>query len=243
MLGLIGSGNMARALARGWAEPVYATDSGSGRARRLVDEVGGEALRSNADVAQKADAIVLCHKPYQLEDVAAEAAPHAHHVISVLGAVTLDQLRAAYPNATVVRTMPNTPVEIREGVTLIAESDGAEEARPLFERVGHVFVLPERLLEAATATTGVTPAYVALLLEAHVDAAIKHGVPAPLATDLAVEAFAGSTALIRARGGDTLAVRREVTSPGGSTARGLAALEAGGVRTALLEAMKAVVNQ
>src|SRR4051794_4096261 len=242
MLGLIGSGNMARALARGWAEPVYATDSGSGRARRLVAELGGEALRSNADLAQRADAIVLCHKPYQLEEVAATTAEHAHHVISVLGGVTLERLRAAYPNATIVRTIPNTPVEIREGVTVIAEGDGAEEARPLFERVGHVFVVPERLFEAATATTGVTPAYVALLLEAHVDAAIKHGVPSQLATDLAVETFAGSTALVRARGGDTLAVRREVTSPGGSTARGLAALEAAGVRAALLEAMKAVVN-
>jgi pyrroline-5-carboxylate reductase len=242
LLGLIGSGNMARALARGWGEPVYATDSGSGRAKRLVAEVGGEALRSNADVAQRADAIVLCHKPAQLEEIAAEAAPHAHHVISVLGGVSLERLRAAYPNAAVVRTMPNTPVEIREGVTLIADGDGAEEARPLFERLGHVFVLPERLFEAATATTGVTPAYVALLIEAHVDAAIKHGLPAPLATDLALEAFAGSIALVRARGGDTLAVRREVTSPGGSTARGLAALEEGGVRTALEEAMKAVIH-
>ena len=242
MLGLVGSGNMARALARGWGEPVYATDSGSGRAKQLVAEVGGEALGSNAELAQRADAVVLCHKPYQLQEVAAEVAPHAHHVISVLGGVSLEQLRAAYPNATVASTIPNTPVEIREGVTIIAEGDGAEEARPLFERVGHVFVLPERIMEAATATTGVTPAYVALLIEAHVDAAIKHGVPSQLATDLAVETFAGSTALVRARGGDTLAVRREVTSPGGSTARGLAALEAGGVRAALLEAMKAVVN-
>src|SRR2546423_2087985 len=242
MLGLVGSGNMARALARGWGEPVYATDSGSGRAKRLVGEVGGEALRSNADIAQRADAIVLCHKPYQLEDVAAEAAAHAHHVISVLGGVPLARLRGAYPNATVVRAMPNTPVEIRQGITVLADGDGVEEARPLFERVGHVFVVPEALMEAATATMGVTPAYVALLIEAHVDAAIKHGLPGALATDLALEAFAGSTALVRARGGDTLAVRREVTSPGGSTARGLAALEAAGVRAALLEAMKAVVN-
>src|SRR3954466_3444054 len=105
MLGLVGSGNMARALARGWGEPVLATDSGSGRARRLVDEVGGEALGSNAELARRAGPRVLAHKPYQLEESAADAAPHAEHVISVLGGVTLEQLRAAYPNATVVRTM------------------------------------------------------------------------------------------------------------------------------------------
>src|SRR5437763_4551488 len=193
MLGLIGSGNMARALARGWAEPVYATDSGSGRARRLVDEVGGEALASNAEIAQRADALVLCHKPYQLEEVAAEAAPHAHHVISVLGSSSLESLRAAYPNATVAWAIPNTPVEIRQGVTIIAEGEGAEEARPLFERLGHAFVVPERVMGAATATSGVTPAYDALLLEAHIHAAVRHVLPVRGATDLGVATFAGST--------------------------------------------------
>src|SRR4051794_26145574 len=241
MLGLIGSGNMARALARGWAEPVLATDSGSGRARKLVDEVGGEALRSNAELAERAGAVVLAHKPYQLDQVAAEVAPHTDYVISVLGGVSLEQLQAAYPDAKVVRAMPNTPVEIRQGVTILAENDAAEDARPLFERVGHVFIVAERIMGAATATTGVTPAYVALLLEAHIDAAIKHGLPEQLATDLAIETFAGSVAHVRARGGDTLAARREVTSPGGSTARGLAELERAGVRVAFEEAMRAVI--
>src|SRR3954449_10595714 len=110
---------MARALARGWGEPVLATDSGSGRARKLVDEVGGEALRSNGELAERAGAVVLAHKPYQLEAIAAEVAPHTDYVISVLGGVTLDRLHAAYPDATIVRAMPNTPVEIREGVTLL----------------------------------------------------------------------------------------------------------------------------
>src|SRR3954447_9047303 len=241
MLGLVGSGNMARALARGWAEPVLATDSGSGRARRLVDEVSGEAPRPNTELAERAGAVVLAHKPYQLEEVAAEVAPHTDYVISVLGGVTVEQLHAAYPDAKVVRAMPNTPVEIRQGVPVVAGREHAEDVRPLFERVGHVFVVPERMLEAATATTGVTPAYVALVLEAHIDAAVKHGVPAALAADMAIETFAGSVALVRERDGDTLAVRREVASPGGSTARGLAELERGGVRTAFLEAMRAVV--
>jgi pyrroline-5-carboxylate reductase len=242
VLGLVGSGNMARALARGWGEPVLATDSGSGRARQLVDEVGGEAVASNAELAERAGAVVLAHKPYQLDEVAAEVAPHTEYVISVLGGVSLDQLRAAYPGATVVRAMPNTPVEIRQGVTVLAEGDGAEDVRRLFERLGHAFIVPERLLDVATATTGVTPAYVALLLEAHIDAAIRHGLPEHLAADLAIETFSGSVALVRARGGDTLRVRREVTSPGGSTARGLAALEEGGVRSALLDAMTAVIK-
>jgi pyrroline-5-carboxylate reductase len=243
MIGLVGSGNMALALARGWAEPVLATDGGSGRAKALVAEVGGEALESNAELAQRADAVVLCHKPYQLEQVAEEVAPHARRVFSVLGGTTLEQLRTSYPDALVVRALPNTPVEVRRGVTCLAEGDGTEEARELFGRVGDVVVMPERLMPVAGATMGVSPAYVALLVEAHVDAAIKHGLTPDLASVLAVQALEGSAALIRHRGDDTLAVRRGVTSPGGTTARGLAALEAHGVRSAMMAAMDAVMDR
>jgi pyrroline-5-carboxylate reductase len=90
---------------------------------------------------------------------------------------------------------------------------------------------------------GVTPAYVALIAEASIDAAVRNGLKADLATDIFLAALAGSAALLQARDGDTLAVRREVTSPGGSTARGLAALERHGLRTALDEATRAVLNR
>ena len=73
-IGLIGSGNMARALARGWGEPVLCTDSGSGSAQALADELGGERVASNRELAERADLVVLCHKPYQLEAVAKEIA-------------------------------------------------------------------------------------------------------------------------------------------------------------------------
>jgi Pyrroline-5-carboxylate reductase len=103
-----------------------------------------------------------------------------------------------------------------------------------------VVVLPESLMGTATATTGVAPAYVALVAEAMVDAAVKHGLKADLAAELVIEVLAGSAELLRDRKGDTLGMRREVTSPGGSTARGLAALEHAGIRTAFLDAMEAV---
>ena len=83
-VGLIGAGNMARALARGWGEPVLATDAGSGRAATLAEELGGEAARSNADLAAAADVVVLAHKPAQLAEVAGEVAPAARAVVSLL---------------------------------------------------------------------------------------------------------------------------------------------------------------
>lgn len=240
-IGLIGAGNMARALARGWGEPVLVTDGGSGRAAALVDELGGEALGSNAELARRADLVVLACKPYQLEAVAAEAGDGARRVLSVLGGTSVAQLRAAFPEAEVYAAIPNIPVEVRRGVTVVAaETPLPDDVRELLERVGSVVLVPERLLGAATATAGVGPAYVALVAEAMVDAAVKHGLQARLATELVVELLAGSAALLDRRDGDTLAVRREVASPGGSTARGLAALERAGLRRAFLDAMEAV---
>src|SRR5437763_10920055 len=115
-VGLIGAGNMARALARGWGEPVLCADSGSGRARELVAEIGGEALDSSAAVAARADLVVLCHKPAQLTAVASEIGGGAKAVASVLGATTIAALQDAYPGVPVFRLMPNTPVAVRRGV-------------------------------------------------------------------------------------------------------------------------------
>jgi pyrroline-5-carboxylate reductase len=239
-VGFIGSGNMARALARGLGDPVLASDGGSGRAAALAQELGGEAL-DNAGVAARADLLVLACKPYQLESVA-PSLQEARKVVSLLGATPIDSVRAALPGAQVAKAMPNTPVEVRRGVTVVAEeSDLLEEARALFGRVGKVFELPERLMDVATGTVGVSPAYTAVIAEAQVDAAVKFGLKADLASEIIVEGLRGSAELIQARGYDTLTVRREVTSPGGSTARGLQALEERGLRAAFGEALKAVL--
>jgi pyrroline-5-carboxylate reductase len=245
-IGFIGAGNMARALARGLGDPVLATDSGSGRAAALVAELGGEALSSNAELAERADLVILCHKPAQLEMVALTVAPLTRRVVSVLAAVPLERLRAAYPGAEVVRAMPNTAVEVRDGVTCLAAAGGDSmtvAARELFARVGLVVELPERLIDVATAVSGVAPAYVALIAEAWIDAAIRNGLPAAVAAELVGASLSGSAALLRARGMDTLAVRRGVTSPGGVTSRGLAALEQAGVRAAFAKATDEVLRR
>src|ERR1700710_789087 len=135
-VGLIGSGNMARALARGWQQPVLCADPVAERAKALVADVGGEVLASNADVAQRADLVVLCHKPAQLQDVAREVAPHAKAVASILAATPLQALREAYPDRPVYRFIPSLPVEVREGAVVQAadvagdddELDGAVSA-------------------------------------------------------------------------------------------------------------------
>ena len=173
---------MARSLARGWREPILCTDSGSGRAARLVEEVGGEVVASNAELAERADVVMLCHKPAGLGKVAGELGDAASVVVSLLGATPLATLQEALPGATVFRAIPNLAVEVRRGVTCWCAADGADpgttaQVRELFERVGRVEQLPETLMDVATGTVGVSPAYVSLIAEAQIDAAVKQGLP------------------------------------------------------------------
>jgi pyrroline-5-carboxylate reductase len=241
-VGFIGSGNMASALARGWGEPVLCSDSGSGRAALLASELGGEAV-SNREVVERADLVILAHKPAQLEAVARDVGTAADGiVVSILGARTVAEVQAAYPNATVFRVEPNTPAQVRRGVLLIAQSSepGVDAVKALFGQLGTIVEMPEKLLDIGGAVSGVGPAYWALVAEAWTDAAIRHGIPAAQAATLVTETMAGTAALLTQS--DTLALRRGVTSPGGSTARGLDALERGGVRAAFSAAMDAVVR-
>jgi pyrroline-5-carboxylate reductase len=246
-VGFIGSGNMASALARGWGEPVLCSDSGSGRAKALAEELGGEAL-TNREVAERADLLILAHKPAQLEAVAEEIAGAPKAVVSILAGATQADVRAAYPDTPVFCLEPNTPAEVGRGVLAFAQPDAPVDAelyaavRDRFARLGTVVEVPQRLMGVAGAAMGVAPAYWALFVEAWVDAAVRHGLPVATAQTLVREGMAGTAELLRHYDGDTLALRRAVTSPGGSTARGLAALERRGVRSALAQAMDEVVG-
>lgn len=245
-IGFIGAGNMARAMAVGWGTPMVCADPDAGRAAALAAEVGGSALASNGEVASASDVVFLCHKPAQLRDVAAEVAPHAKVVVSILGGVPLADLRAAYPENEVYRALPSTPVELQQGVVVLAEDGVGGESRAavceLLAGLGTLVELPERLVDTAMNLMSCAPAYMALVAEAQIDAGVRRGMPPELATEMVIEAMAGTAALLRHQGGDTRAVRRAVTSPGGSTARGLAALERGGVRAAFGDAIDAVLD-
>jgi pyrroline-5-carboxylate reductase len=247
MIGLVGSGNMARALALGWGEPVFCTDVFPEKAEALAAETGGEALAGNGELADRAELIVLCHKPAQLEEVAEQVGGRAKAVVSILGATPLANVKRAYEGTPVVRMLPSIPVEVADGVTCHARDPDADpqieqRAKELFGKVGPVVTVEESQIDAAMGLMSCAPAYWAVAVEAQVDAGIRAGVPADVAAQLVVGTMAGTAKLIRAREHDTLNVKRQVMSPGGSTARGLAALERAGVRKAFDDAMQAVVN-
>jgi pyrroline-5-carboxylate reductase len=253
-IGLIGCGNMARAMARGWERPVLCFDPLSERAQALAAETGGEALHSNAAVAERADLVVLCHKPAQLREVAREVAPAARAVASILAATPLTALREAYPRLPVYRFLPSLPAEVRRGAIVRAADPEREreatlgrgdtvdaEVVELFAELGTLVTLEDSLVDVAMGLMSCAPAYMALVAEAQVDAGVRRGIPPAQACALVTDTLAGAAELLRRRNHDTLAVRREVASPGGATARGLAALERGGVRAAFSDALDAVL--
>jgi pyrroline-5-carboxylate reductase len=168
-------------------------------------------------------------------------------VISILAATPLQDVKAAYPDRPVYRILPSTPVAVRQGAVILAaddeqdaELDGA--VRGLLEELGTLVVLDDAMVDVAMGLMSNAPAYYALVVEAQVDAGVRHGLTADQASRLVVQTMAGTAELLRRQGFDTLAARRAVTSPGGSTARGLDALERGGLRAAFSDALDAILR-
>jgi pyrroline-5-carboxylate reductase len=233
---------MAAAMARGLlgrVEGVLFTDSGSGRAEELAAELDGEALASNAELAERADVVVLAVKPATLIEVATELAG-ARVVVSLLGATPLEKVSAAFPGADVIRVMPNVGVEVRRGVLCVAGEPDAD-VRAMLEGLGHVVELPDSQFDAATAVMGCAPAYLALAVEAIAGAGAEDGLDPELARELVVETTAGTAELLRIR--HPADVRTAVASPGGSTEVGLEVLDREGAREAFAAAVRASLER
>jgi pyrroline-5-carboxylate reductase len=247
IVGFAGSGNIAAAMARGWAageggpEKMLFTDSGSGRAAALAEEVGGEEVGSNEELGQRSDLLVLAMKPNALEAVAGEA-QGARAVLSLLGPTPVAEIAKAFPESAALRTIPNVAVELRRGVLCFSVADGvpdrlAGEVRELLAPLGRVVDLDDDLFDAATALMGCSPAWLALVMEALAEAGVAEGLEWDLAHSLVVDTTAGTAELLADRHPADL--RKAVASPGGSTERGLAVLDEAGVVEAFANAVRA----
>lgn len=241
IVGFVGSGSMAAAMARGWKgefERMLFSDSGSGRARALAEELGGEAV-ANSEIGARADLVVLAVKPAKLGEAAAELGG-AKAVVSLLGATPLETVAAAFPAAEVQRVMPNVAVEVRRGVLCVA-GPASPRVREKLAVLGHVVELPDEDFDAATAVMGCAPAYLALAVEAIASAGAADGLDEALARELVVETTAGTAELLRIR--HPADVREAVASPGGSTEAGLEALDREGGRAAFEAAVRASLER
>lgn len=247
-LGLIGAGNMASALARGIGEPVLVYDVDAAKARALADELGGEAVGSNAELAERADALVLCHKPKQLDEVASEVDGRARVVVSILAATTTEQVSAAYPGASIYRFIPNMNTEVRRGVLCYVPGPGAsegpeDEILALMGRAGAVIALDdEPLIEPAMALMSCGPAFMAFVAESFAEAGAAHGLDPDDAMRMVVETMGGTADYLARHGYDGPELRARVATPGGVTEKGLITLEERGLPEVCRAAVDTVVE-
>lgn len=252
-IGFIGPGNMAQALVRGLIDgaqlaPTQVTVAGP-RAARLAEfgrQFGVHTTTDNVALARTANVLVLAVKPQILPKVLAEIRPARRPdalVISIAAGVTATSISDALGSARVVRAMPNTPALVGAGATALARGPGATDAdaaiaHALFGAVGLVVELDESQMDAVTGLSGSGPAYIFLILEALADAGVKVGLARRNALRLAAQTLLGSAKLLLDTDGHPGQLKDMVTSPGGTAIAGLHTLEAGGLRTTLINAVE-----
>jgi len=257
-VGFIGTGNMGEALIRGLlrasvAEPaqVVGSDPRPERCAELAQRYGIRTTGDNTEVARGADILVLSVKPQVMERVLEEVGPtiHAHAlVVSIAAGVPISAIEARLPQARVIRVMPNTPALVGAGATAIAMGghatrDDVQAARRIFESVGMVVELDEAQMDAVTGLSGSGPAYMFLVIEALSDAGVKVGLSRHHAQALAAQTVLGSAKLLLETGEHPGRLKDMVTSPGGTAIAGLHTLEAGGLRTTLMDAVEAATKR
>jgi pyrroline-5-carboxylate reductase len=254
-LQVIGGGKMGEALLAGLVAGGWAPVDELRVVERLIPRAEELRLRfPGMDVTDEPGAAqghVLAVKPGDVDDAcrALAAAGEPAPVLSIAAGVTIERLEAALaPGTPVVRAMPNTPALVGAGAAAVAAGTAAGEAElawaeQVLGAVGLVERVDESLLDAVTGLSGSGPAYVFLVAEALVEAGVLAGLPRPVSTALATQTLLGAARLLDESPEGPEALRAAVTSPGGTTAAGLRALESAGVRAAFLDAVMAATER
>jgi pyrroline-5-carboxylate reductase len=253
-VGFIGGGNMGEALIKGLiaanlvpAEAVYASDVRLERLRALDQQYGVQLCEDNAELVRQVDVVILAVKPQIMAPVVrhiASAVTRKKLLISIAAGVSTATIRAALgKDARLIRVMPNTPALVLEGVTAIAKAEGLEPgdldtAGEIFSAVGRVVTLDEDLMDAVTGLSGSGPAYVAVVVESLADGGVKMGLDRITAMTLATQTVLGAARLMLETGMHPGALKDMVSSPGGTTIAGIAAMEEGGIRNTLIKAVE-----
>jgi len=257
-IAFIGPGVMAEAMIAGLlrqklADPKNITASGprEERGAELNKKYGIKFTTNNADAAHHADVVVLSVKPQRLTEVmkGLKGIRSDALVLSIIAGATIKKIGAGLKHKAIVRSMPNTPGQIGEGITVWAASKEVSEdqqkmARSLLSAMGEeVYVEDESYLDMATALSGSGPAYVFLFTEALIDAGVHMGFPRRIAEQLVLQTIKGSASYYQGASRHPATLRNQVTSPGGTSAEALYYLEKAGFRTAISRAVWAAYQR
>jgi pyrroline-5-carboxylate reductase len=254
-VGFIGAGNMGEALIKGMlsgnvaeAERITAYDVVKDRLKYIEQTYGVNTSSDAAETVGRSTTLVLAVKPQIVPLVLKNFSPFIrpeHLIISICAGTTLDTLEGGLPeNTRVIRVMPNTPALIGSGAAALckgakATDDDLAAAREIFEAVGVSVVVEEKVMDAVTGLSGSGPAYVFQFIEALSDGGVKMGLSRDVATKLAVQTVIGSARMVAETGKHPAVLKEMVTSPGGTTIAGVHALEQGGLRGIVMDAVEA----
>jgi pyrroline-5-carboxylate reductase len=258
-LGFIGGGNMAEAMIKGLltasfieAKNVLVSDPRPERLEYLHQEYRVRAAADNRDLVDKSDIVILAVKPQIVKEVLCDVRDRVAEgkpVISIAAGVPIKIIEDALNHGalkacSVVRTMPNTPALVQQGITAIAAGSRVSKtdvkiAHRIFEAIGKTVDVDEVHLDAVTGLSGSGPAYIFLIIEALSDAGVKMGLPRNVANALTLQTVLGAAKLAELSGKHPGELKDMVTSPAGTTISGLHTLEAGGLRTTLMDAVEA----
>jgi len=251
-IGFIGAGNMGGAILKGalksgflQADDVSVFDVNAQLLDKWMREYQIHIAASNQELVQTCECVVLAVKPIFLKDVIAQIKSDlaGKKVISIAAGWSVDMLKAACgDDVQLLRVMPNTPALVSAGFTALCEETSFDEetfewAKQLFETLGVVQVVPERLIDAVIAVCGSSPAYVFMFIEAMADAGVKLGMPRSMAIEAAAQAVMGSAKMVLDTHEHPAVLKDQVCSPGGTTIEAVQALEEGGMRAAVMKAM------
>lgn len=258
-LGIIGGGVMGEALLSCLlSKKMYPPDAfllsdlSHERRQLLTEQYDIRTTHSNREVIEQSDVIVLAVKPQVFDSVARDfsgvVVGDPPLVISILAGVALDKIEHAVPGWPVIRAMPNTPATVGCGMTAIAIgsrpiAEHIQLARQLFSAVGEVVQVAEPLLDGVTGLSGSGPAYVAIVIESLADGGVAAGLSRATANKLALQTVLGTAQLLQKTGMHPAVLKDRVTSPGGTTISGIACLEELGLRSALIEAVRAASSR
>lgn len=254
-IGFLGAGKMATALARGViqagvvrAEDVIASDPVPAARQAFAQATGARVTERNAEVVAASDLVVLAVKPDQVVGLLGELSVSwdipRHLVMSIAAGVTLARMEAAGPGGLrLIRVMPNTPALVGASASAFAVGAAAtradaETAQRVLGSVGLALEVKEKLLDAVTGVSGSGPAYGFLMIEALADGGVAAGLPRDVAQRLAAQTLLGAAKMVLETGQHPGALKDAVCSPGGTTIEAIHALEKGGVRAALIGAVR-----
>jgi pyrroline-5-carboxylate reductase len=258
-IAILGAGKIGEALVAGlvssnWADAgeIVATRRTEEALRALAERYGVRTTTSNREAVEGAPVVVVAVKPQDIEELLAEihgAVTPAQTVLSVAAAIPTSLIEAHLaPGVPVVRSMPNTPAAVHEGIAGIAGGAHAGEehlakAEEILAALGRTVRVAEDYLDAVTAVSGSGPAYFALLAESMIEAGILLGLGRETATELVVQTMLGTAKLLRDERMHPVELREMVTSPGGTTIAAIRELEQAGVRAAFLNAIQAAMER